>query len=197
MMQEVGRILYAHVPTAWVALVTYCIAFVASVGTLWTNRFTWDATTTAAVEVGLLLNVMLLFQGSLWAKPTWGVYWTWDPRLTTTAVMAVSFVGVLVLRGLIHRPERRMTVSGIATILAGVNVPLVYYSVNMWNSLHQTQSSPSTVDSQMVIPLRIAAFGMLFIALGFIGIRRRLELGRLEIEADAGDMPSLPTPLSL
>jgi len=80
---------------------------VAAVGSLWTDRIGWDATVEASVEVGVLLNVLLLMQGSIWARPTWGVWWTWDPRLTTTAILAVSFVGVLVLRGLIGQPERR------------------------------------------------------------------------------------------
>ena len=77
-MGDVGRILYAHVPTAWVGLLTYLVAFIAAIGALATGKVAWDAMVEATVEVGLLLNVLLLVQGSLWAKPTWGVYWTWD-----------------------------------------------------------------------------------------------------------------------
>ena len=189
MMGDVGRILYAHVPTAWVALVTYLIAFIAAIGTLWTARHGWDATTESAVEVGVMLNIMLLFQGAIWAKPTWGVYWTWDPRLTTTAVMAVTFIGVLLLRRMIDRPDRRMVASAIVTIIAFVNVPIVYMSVKWWNTLHQNFSSPETVDSYMVLPLRIAAFGMLFTSIGLIGARRQVSLAQLTREDSAPDLP--------
>ena len=109
MMGDVGRILYAHVPTAWVGLLTYLVAFIAAIGALATGKVAWDAMVEATVEVGLLLNVLLLIQGSLWAKPTWGVYWTWDPRLTTCAIMVVAFGVVLALRRQIDAPMRRLT----------------------------------------------------------------------------------------
>jgi heme exporter protein C len=197
MMGDVGRILYCHVPTAWVALVVYLIAFIAACTNLWTGSDTWDATVEAAVEVGILLNSMLLMQGSIWARPTWGVWWTWDPRLTTTAIMVVSFIGVLVLRNLVNQPERRKLVTSVATIVAFISVPLVYFSVKMWNSLHQPMSSPETVSSTMVLPLRVTAFGMLFTSLGFIGIRRRIALKHIEDEGGAPDLPAMPEPLNL
>ncbi len=197
MMGEVGRILYAHVPTAWVALLTFFLGFVCAIGVLWTGRLGWDAAMEGCVEVGVLLNFMLLVQGSLWAKPTWGVFWTWDPRLTSALVMCVSFAAVLVLRSLVHQVERRMTLSAVATILFFVNVPVVYMSVKWWNSLHQTQSTPETVDAMMVLPLRLAAFGMLFIAIGLCMARGRLALARLQREQEASDLPPEPVPLVL
>lgn len=197
MMGDVGRILYAHVPTAWVGLVTYLIAFIAAIGALWAGTHGWDATTEAAVEVGVVLNVLLLTQGAIWAKPTWGVYWTWDPRLTTTAVMAVTFAGVLLLRRMVHQPDRRMLTTSIATILAFVNVPIVYMSVKWWNSMHQNFSTPDTVSEYMVVPLRIAAFGMLFLAIGLIGARRRVGLKELAREDAAPDLPPAAAPIQL
>lgn len=195
MMGDVGRILYVHVPTAWVALVLYLIAFIAAIGTLWTSRRSWDATMEASVEVGTVLNALLLIQGSIWARPTWGVWWTWDPRLTTAAVLLVLFVVVLVLRRTIEQPERRMTASAVATIVAFVDVPIVYFSVKWWRTLHQPFSSPKTVSSEMVTPLRVAAFGMLFLAIGYMGMRRRIATARLAAEDDAPDLPALPEPL--
>lgn len=197
MMGDVGRILYAHVPTAWVALCTFLGAFICAIGVLWTGRLKWDAAMVAAVEVGVLLNGMLLVQGSVWARPTWGVYWTWDPRLTSALVMCVSFAAVLVLRSLIHQVKRRMTFSAVATILFFVNVPVVYMSVKWWNSMHQNMSSPETVDSMMVLPLRISAFGMLFLALGLVMARARLALAQLRREDGAPDLPPAPAPLDL
>ena len=180
MMGDVGRILYVHVPTAWVALLTYLIAFIVGIGSLWTGKKGWDATLEASIEVGVLLNILLTIQGSIWAKPTWGIWWTWDPRLTTTAIMVLSFIGVLLLRQLIENAERRALVSAVGSIIAFVNVPIVYFSVKWWRTLHQDFSSPDTVSSPMVIPLRIAAFGMLFLMIGMIIARQRIALKRLE-----------------
>lgn len=197
MMGDVGRILYVHVPTAWVALVSFFIAFVAAVGSLWTGRRGWDAATVAAVEVGVLLTFLLLFQGAVWGKATWGVWWTWDPRLTSSAILAVSFAAILLLRGILEQIERRALVTAVSTIIAFVNVPIVYYSTKWWSSLHQDHSSPQTVDLEMVMPLRIAAFGMLFLAVAFIGARRQLELRRLAQEDAPDALPARPPELTL
>ncbi len=197
MMGDVGRILYAHVPTAWVGLLTYLVAFIAAVGAIWSGKWAWDAMVEASVEVGLLLNALLLIQGSLWAKPTWGVYWTWDPRLTTCAIMVVAFGVVLALRRQIHDPARRLTISSVATIIAFINVPIVYLSVKWWRTLHQPYSSPETVDGAMVTPLRVAAFGMLFLAVGFVVRRWRQVRKQLEAEVTAPDLPEAPTPLNV
>lgn len=197
MMGDVGRILYVHVPTAWVALVTYLIAFIVACGSLWTSKRSWDAFNEGAVEVGVLLNALLLLQGSIWAKPTWDTWWTWDPRLTTTAIMVVTFVGVLVLRSLVHRPARRQMATAVATIVAFVNVPIVYMSVKWWNSLHQPMSSPDTVSDPMILPLRVAAFGMLFLSLGLIGWRASIGRRHLEAEDTPEALPEPPKPLEL
>ena len=196
-MGDVYRILYVHVPCAWVALVVYLLAFLAAVASLWTGSARWDARVEASVEVGLLLNILVLLQGSIWAKPTWGVWWTWDPRLTTTAVMLVSFVGVLLLRSMVHAPARRAVVTAVATIIAFVDVPIVYMSVKWWNSLHQMQSTPETVDSVMHLPLRMGAFGVLFLSLGWIGLRRRASEVGLVREQDAPDLPTPREPLPM
>jgi heme exporter protein C len=197
MMGDVGRILYVHVPTAWVGLLIYLVAFIAAVGALWTSKVGWDAMVEASVEVGVILNGLLLFQGSIWAKPTWGTYWVWDPRLTTSAIMVVAFGSILVLRKMIDQPPRRMTLSAVATIVAFVNVPITYMSVKWWRTLHQNMSSPETVSSTMVTPLRIAAFGMLFLATALVIRRWRIAMKQLGAEEAASDMPPEPTPLEL
>lgn len=196
-MGQTGRILYVHVPTAWLAMVVYTVAFFAAVGALWTQRSGWDASVQAAVEVGVLLNGMLLVQGSIWARPTWGVWWTWDPRLTTAAVLMVLFSVVLLLRHVIEQPARRMTLTAIATIVAYADVPIVYFSVKWWRTLHQDFSSPQTVDETMVLPLRLAAFGMLFLSVGLVAIRQRTVRRRLASEADAPELPDRLEPLVL
>ncbi len=197
MMGDVGRILYVHVPTAWIGLLTYLAAFSAAIGALWTGKAGWDALVEASVEVGVLLNALLLAQGSIWAKPTWGVYWVWDPRLTTSAVMVIAFGGVLLLRQMIDEPRRRLTVSAVSTVVAFVNVPIVYLSVKWWRTMHQNFSSPETVSSTMVTPLRVAAIGMLLLAVGMIAARWRIGFKRLAHEAAAVDMPAAAQPLEV
>jgi len=132
----------------------------------------------------------LCLQGSIWARPTWGVWWDWDPRLTTTAVMFFAFVGILALRRFVEDPVKRATWSAVATIIAYVDVPIVYYSVRWWNSLHQMQSSPETVSAVFVIPLRTNAFGVLFFMTGLITLRTRIASLRLRQEM----APPLPEP---
>ncbi|HUP50184.1 MAG TPA: cytochrome c biogenesis protein CcsA [Thermoanaerobaculia bacterium] len=173
-MGEVQRIMYVHVPTAWNALLAITFAFVCAIAFLFKGDFKWDARMEAAIEVGVLLAFLLCVQGAIWAKPTWGVWWDWDPRLTTTAVLLFAFLGILALRRFVDDPVKRAIWSSVATIIAFVDVPIVYFSVRWWNSLHQLQSSPSTVSSQFYLPLRLNAFGMLFVMTGLIMLRARL-----------------------
>ncbi len=187
-MGDVQRIMYVHVPTAWTAMLVLVVAFVCAIAFLFSQRWKWDAWLEASIEVGVLLALLLCVQGSIWAKPTWGVWWDWDPRLTSTAVLCFAFLGVLALRRFVEDPLKRATWSAVATIIAAADVPIVYMSVKWWNSLHQTQSTPQTVASSMVTPLRINAFGILFLAAGFLVLRSHLAQRRL-----AGELaPPLP-----
>jgi heme exporter protein C len=181
-MGDVQRIMYVHVPSAWVAMLCFTAAFFFAIASLWSHRPRWDAVLTGSIEVGVVLNGLLLLQGMLWGRPTWGVWWDWDVRLTTSLVMFLLFAGVLALRGFVSQPDRRAAWTAIATIVAYVDVPLVYFCVRWWRSLHQVQSTPETVNPAMVLPLRINAFGVLFIAIWLIASRAQLELRRRRIE---------------
>jgi heme exporter protein C len=181
-MGDVQRIMYVHVPTAWNALLAMTFAFVCAVAYLLFGGMKWDSRLEGAIEVGVLLAFLLCVQGAIWAKPTWGVWWDWDPRLTTTAVLLFAFLGILALRKFVEEPSRRAAWSAVATIIAYVDVPIVYYSVRWWNSLHQMQSTPATVSSQFHLPLRLNAFGMLFLMIGFITVRTRIAALRREEE---------------
>lgn len=181
-MGEVQRIMYVHVPCAWVGMVCYSLAFVMAILSLWTHRPRYDAILTAAAEVGIVFNALLLVQGSIWARATWGVWWDWDVRLTTSLVMLLLFAGVLALRSFVDDPSQRATWTAITTIVAFIDVPLVYFCVRWWRSLHQAQSSPETVDPLMVLPLRLNAFAILFIAIWMIARRTRLEMARFRQE---------------
>ncbi|MEE8278021.1 MAG: cytochrome c biogenesis protein, partial [Thermoanaerobaculia bacterium] len=108
-MGEVQRIMYVHVPSAWISLLSYTFAFGFAVASLWSHRPRWDAILTATIEVGLVLNALLLVQGSIWARAAWGVWWDWDVRLTTSLVMLLLFAGVLTLRAFADDPAQRAT----------------------------------------------------------------------------------------
>ena len=189
-MGDVQRIMYVHVPSAWNAMLIFLFAFVCAVVSLWTNRPRWDARMTAAIEVGCMLTVLLLLQGSIWGRATWGIWWDWDVRLTTSLVMLLLFAGVLALRAFVDDADRRATWSAIATIIAFVDVPLVYFCVRWWRSIHQIQSSPETVNSAMVIPLRINAIAVMLLAIWMISVRARIEQGRRSLE-DTPEPPPL------
>jgi len=170
-MGDVQRIMYVHVPTAWNAMLALTFSFVCAVCYLLTNSWKWDSRLEAGMEMGVVLSILLCIQGSIWAKPTWGVWWDWDPRLTTTAVMVFAFGAILALRASVEDPARRAVWSAVSCIIAFVDVPVVYLSVKWWNSLHQAQSSPETVSRAFHWPLRINALGILFLWTGLVAIR--------------------------
>jgi heme exporter protein C len=181
-MGNTQRIMYVHVPTAWFALLALTIAFVCAVAFLFRSDFNWDARMEGSIETGVVFGFLLCCQGAIWAKPTWGVWWDWDPRLTTTAVLLFAFLGILALRKFVDDPVKRGIWSAVATIIAYVDVPIVYFSVKWWNSLHQQQSNPNTVSKPFWIPLRANAFGILLLMTAFIMLRSRIAALRLKHE---------------
>jgi len=137
---DLVRLVYIHPGVAWVALyLAFGLAAVSSVLYLWprTRSFFWDRLAAASVEVGVVFNVCTLVSGSIWGKPTWGVWWAWDARLTLTAVLLVLFLGYLALRRVPAEPEVRARRSAFIALFAVLDVPLVHFSVNWWNTLHQ------------------------------------------------------------
>ena len=182
MMGNVQRIMYVHFPS-WIATaIAYLTAFVCSIAYLMTRRPTMDYLAHAGVEVGVLFNITGLLTGSIWGRPTWGIWWTWDPRLTTTALMLVIFLGYLAVRAFLEDPEPRARIAALVATIGFFTLPIVYKSVEWWRTLHQRQSSPSTVDNEMVVVLRVmfVAFALLTAYL----ISRRYALARLEGERE-------------
>jgi heme exporter protein C len=182
-MGDVYRIMYVHVPSAWNALVALTLCFFASIAYLIRPSWKADSLAEASAEVGVFFGALLCTLGAIWARPTWGVYWTWDPRLTTAAIMVVAFMGYLALRRFVDDPERRASWSAVVAILAFADIPIVWYSVKWWRSMHQVQSSPATVDDSMVLALRLSAFAFLALMILFLRVRYRIAMRAREEEA--------------
>ena len=139
---ESVRIMYAHVPGAWLAYLAFIVTAISSAAYLWnrTRSLTWDRIAGASAEVGVLFMGISLITGSLWGRITWGTYWTWDARLTTTAFLFVTYIGYLAVRGLGGTHQQRARRSAVLALLAVLEIPLVHFSVELWNTLHQEAS---------------------------------------------------------
>ena len=183
---DVQRLMYVHVPAAWNALALFAVAFLASVRVLWKRSLPADRLAHAAVEVGLLFTALTLALGSLWGRPVWGVWWTWDPRLTTTAVLFVLFAGYLALRRLFDDPLRRATLSAAVAVVAFADVPIVHWSVTWWESLHQgptvARLGEPALDGAMLATLLVNALAASLLA-GWL-VMRRIRLARLSATVD-------------
>jgi heme exporter protein C len=177
-MGHLQKIMYVHVPAAWNAFIAFFVVFVASIRYLWTKDERHDLLAASAAEAGAVLTALTLMLGSIWGRPTWGVWWTWDARLTSTAVLLMIFISYLALRAFTDDPERRARWSAAVGIFGALNVPIVYMSVRWWRTLHQIQSSPSTVDPEYAWALRFNAIAVLLLLIYFIA--RRYEIARLE-----------------
>jgi heme exporter protein C len=142
------RIMYVHVASAWLAYLSFGVTALAGIGWLWRRDLRLDSVALAAAEVGVVFTAFAIWGGMMWGKPVWGVFWQWeDPRLTTTALLLVLYVGYLLLRRLTDDPDRRATRAAIAGIVAAVDIPIVHFSVVWWRGLHQgpTIGSPDRI----------------------------------------------------
>jgi len=136
---DAQRIMYVHVPAAWAAYLAFGVTTLASVLYLWprTRSIVWDLVAGASAEIGVVCTGLTLALGSLWARPVWGVWWAWDARLVTTAVLFFLYLGYLSLRRLPGTAESRAKRAAIAALIAFADVPVVHFSVNWWRTLHQ------------------------------------------------------------
>ncbi len=185
---ETQRIMYLHIPSILVAYLSFFIVFVASCLYLWKGERRDDILAHSAAEIGVLFTALTIVEGSIWGKPTWGVWWTWDARLTLTAILLLIFSGYLLLRSLID-DQRRAAVSGaILGIIGFLDIPLIHMSVYWWRTLHQPPSilrpdkAPwDNIDPSMLWPLGINFLA--FMVLFFYLLSLRFHLGEVEDEA--------------
>jgi len=176
---EVQRLLYVHVPTAWLGMLSFFVVFLMSTLYLVQRELTWDLVAHASAEVGVLCTAVTLILGSLWARPTWGIWWEWDPRVTTTAILLIIYVGYLIVRSMTEDPDQRARWAAVIGVVAFVQVPIVYLSVFWWRSLHQPPSSPRSMASSIgsVLLLNVVAYTIAFTYL----VVRRYRLARREL----------------
>lgn len=135
-MGQIQRIFYFHVASAWTAFLCFAVTFVANIAYLARRAPKWDWLGVSSAEVGLAFTTVVLITGPIWAKPVWGIWWTWDARLTSTFVLWLLYVGYLLLRTLVDEPGRRAVVSSAYGIFAFLDVPIVYMSIRWWRTQH-------------------------------------------------------------
>jgi heme exporter protein C len=182
---EVQRLMYVHVPAAWLAYLSFFVVFVASVAYLKTRRIRWDRIAAASAEIGVLFTALAIALGALWGKPIWGTWWTWDPRLTTTAMLLLIYLAYLAVRRVVDNPSRRARWAAVIGIVGFVDVPIVHLSVVWWRSLHQQATllrvgGPEIHGSMLAALLvGVAAFTLVYAYL----MTLRLRVGRLEDRA--------------
>lgn len=177
-MGHLQKIMYVHVPSAWIAFLAFFIVFIYSILYLWKQKERDDLIASSAAEVGAVFTGLTLVLGMIWGRPAWGVWWVWDARLTSTLVLFLIFVGYLALRAFVDDSVLRARWSAAVGAIGAINVPIVYMSVNWWRTLHQPQSDAGTLDPAYHLGLRLNAIAMLLVAIYFIV--RRYEIARME-----------------
>jgi heme exporter protein C len=178
---EAIRLMYVHVPAAWLAYLAFTVVFVASIAYLLSKRVRWDRLAAASAEVGVLFTALTIVLGAIWARPVWGVWWTWDPRLTTTAILLLIYLGYLSVRRLPDNPVRRARWAAVVGIVGFIDVPIVHLSVRLWRSQHQAPARLLGVPD--LVPLMATALFVSVLAFTLIYmylLTLRMRVGRVE-----------------
>jgi heme exporter protein C len=180
------RILYLHVASAWTGLTAFFICFIANILYVLRRQPRWDWLSVSAAEVGVTFTTVVLVTGPIWAHPVWGIWWTWDARLTSTFVLWLLYVSYLLLRTLVEEPDRRALFSALFGIFAFIDVPLVFGSIRWWRTQHPQPvvmgGAGSGLDPTMYKVLFFTWFAMLGLMVLLVSQRYRLEAMRGDVE---------------
>jgi heme exporter protein C len=177
---ETVKIMYLHVPAAWLGMFFYMVMSASALGTLVWRHPLADVSQKAAAPIGAAFTLICLVTGSLWGKPMWGTYWVWDARLTSMLVLFLIYCGIMALWRTIEDPSRAARAVSIMTLVGAINIPIVKFSVDWWNTLHQPASvfrmGGSTIDPSMLYPLLVMAlaFTLLGLTLHVSGMRTEI-----------------------
>lgn len=174
------QIMFIHVPAAWLSMMCYTVMAISSIGTLVWKHPLADVAAKAAAPIGAAFTVLALVTGSLWGKPMWGAWWVWDARLTSVFVLLLMYLGLIALTRAMDDPSRSAKVAAILTIVGWVNIPIIKFSVEWWNTLHQPASvirlDGPTIHPSLLYPLLVMALGfsLLFFAIHFMAMRNEI-----------------------
>ena len=174
------RIMFIHVPSAWLAMMCYTVMAISAVGTLVWKHPLADVSAKAAAPIGAAFTFLALITGSLWGKPMWGTWWVWDARLTSVFVLFLMYLGLIALNRAMDDPGRAARVSAIIILVGYINIPIIKFSVDWWNTLHQPASvirfDGPTIHASMLYPLLVMAlaFTMLFFTLHLMAMRNEI-----------------------
>ena len=186
-MGDLARVLFVHVPAAWLAYLAFGVTLIAGTSYLATRSLRWDRLAGASAEIGVFFTALTIALGMIWGKSTWGVWWTWDARLVLTAVMLFVYLGYLALRRSILDAETRARRAAWLGIIAAFQIPIVHFSVQWWRTLHQPPTILRPGEMQIDPPfftallVSLAAFTLLYITL----VRQRIDLSRVDAAVDA------------
>jgi heme exporter protein C len=179
------KIMFIHVPAAWLGIFAWVLMSAAALGTLVWRHPLADVAAKAAAPIGAAFTLMCLLTGSLWGRPMWGTYWVWDARLTSVLVLLLLYLAAIALWRTIDDPTRAARVAAVFTLVGAINVPIIKFSVDWWNTLHQPASvlrlGGSTIHVSILIPLiaMLAAFTLLFVTLHLAVMRNEILRRRL------------------
>jgi len=189
------KIMFIHVPAAWLGMLAWGVMSLAALGTLVWRHPLADVAAKAAAPIGAAFTLMCLVTGSLWGRPMWGTYWVWDARLTSVLVLFLMYLGVIALWRTVEDPARAARVAAVLTLVGAINIPIIKFSVDWWNTLHQPASvlrlGGSAIHPTILAPLlvMIAAFTLLFLTLHLAAMRNEIMRRRvrtmLMLQADA------------
>jgi heme exporter protein C len=176
---DVQRIMYLHVPSIVTAYLAFSVVFCASILYLWKRELRFDAVAVASAEIGVVFTGITLATGTIWGKPTWGVWWTWDARLTLTAILFTIYVGYLMLRSFAEDPQAGARYGAVLAIIGFLDIPLNHFAVYWWRTLHQPSSilrpgGPSVAPA-MLVPLAVTFVGLVLLYSYLLLERVRLE----------------------
>jgi heme exporter protein C len=179
------KIMFIHVPAAWLGMFAWGVMSAAAFGTLVWRHPLADIAVKTATPIGAAFTLICLLTGSLWGRPMWGTYWVWDARLTSALVLFLMYLGVIALWRAIDDPTRAARATAVLTLVGAMNLPIIKFSVDWWNTLHQGASvfrlGSSTIHPTILVPLivMLIAFTLLFVALQLAGMRNEIMRRRL------------------
>ena len=184
---ETVRIMYVHVPAAWLSMMCYTVMALSALGTLVWRHPLADVSAKAAAPIGACFTLVALITGSLWGKPMWGTWWVWDARLTSVFVLFLMYLGLIALNRAMDDPTRAAKVSAVLILVGFVNIPIIKFSVEWWNTLHQPASvvrlDGPTIDPEFLWPLLVMAiaFTFAFFTLHILAMRNEVLRRRIAV----------------